>query len=93
MCQNLPVFVCQRTRTTYVVQNTIVLDKWLKFKVSSNEEISKQNSTLILSLRELLDEVILERVVGMTSSPEERSNLVDRRKIIIEVVRKVLHSR
>ena len=73
-----------------LVQNAIILDKWLKFKVSSDEEISKQNSTLILSLRELLDEVILERVVGMTSSPEERSRLVDRHKRIIEVVRKVL---
>ena len=73
-----------------LVQNAIILDKWLKFKVSSDEEISKQNSTLILSLRELLNEVILERVVEMTSSPEERSHLVHRHKRIIENVRKVL---
>lgn len=73
-----------------LIKNAIVLDKWLKFKVSSDEDSVKQNSILILSLRELLDTVILDRVVDTSSPPEEKSKMVDRHKRIIEVVCRVL---
>jgi len=73
-----------------LVKNAIVLDKWLKFKVSSDDESVKQNATLILSLRSLLDEVILEHVVETFSPPEEKSKMVERHKRIIGVVRRIL---
>jgi len=73
-----------------LVKNAIIVDQWLKFKVSSDEESIKQNAVLILSLRELLDKVILEHVVETFSSPEEKSKMIERHKGIIEVVRRVL---
>lgn len=73
-----------------LVKNAIVVDSWLKFKVSSDEDSIKQNAVLIISLRDLLDEVILEHVVETFSSSEEKAKMVDRHKKIIEVVRRVL---
>eukprot|EP00536_Pseudo-nitzschia_multiseries_P017713 jgi/Psemu1/328623/estExt_fgenesh1_pg.C_17490002 len=65
-----------------IVQNAIVVDGWLKFKVSSdnNSDGDKDNDTrtpkadtvnnavLILALREQLDQMILERVVSESSA-------------------------
>ena len=73
-----------------LVKNAIIIDGWLKFKVSSDDESGKQNAVLVLSLRELLDKVILEHVVETFSSPEEKSKMIERHKQIIEVVRRVL---
>lgn len=73
-----------------LVKNAIIVDKWLKFKVSSDEEGAKQNAILIMSLRELLDKVILEHVVETFSSLEERAKMAERHRKIIDVVRKVL---
>ncbi|KAL7537502.1 hypothetical protein ACHAXR_007857 [Thalassiosira sp. AJA248-18] len=73
-----------------LVKNAIIVDKWLKFKVGSDDEHVKQNAVLILSLRELLDKVILEHVVETFSSPEEKLKMVESHKRIIKVVRRVL---
>ena len=54
-----------------LVKNAIIVDKWLKFKVSSDEETAKQNAVLILSLRDLLDQVILENMTFASSGSEE----------------------
>jgi hypothetical protein len=46
---------------------------------------------LILSLREALDKVILEHVIGTSLvSPEEKSAMIERHKRIIGVVRHIL---
>lgn len=73
-----------------LVKNAIIVDKWLKFKVGSDEESVKQNAVLIMSLRELLDRVILEHVVETFASSVEKAKMVERHKRIIEVVRMIL---
>ena len=71
----------------------IIVDKWLKFKVSSDDEGgsgAKGNAVLILTLRELLDRVILEHVVETFSSPEDKTKMIDCHSRIIKVVRMIL---
>jgi len=75
---------------TELVKNAIIVDNWLKFKVSSEEDKGKHNTVLLLSLREILDGIILEHVVETFSSSEEKSRMVERHKRIIGVLRKVL---
>jgi len=75
---------------TQLVKNAIVVDNWLKFKVSSDDEKDKHNAVLLLSLRETLDSVVLEHVVETFSSQEEKSKMVERHNKVIEVVRNVL---
>ena len=77
-----------------LVKNAIIIDKWLKFKVASDDDsdktAGKQNAILILSLRELLDDVILEHVVETFASPEDKARMFQRHKRIIQVVRMIL---
>ena len=76
-----------------LVKNAIIVDKWLKFKVSSDDESgsgAKGNAVLILTLRELLDRVILEHVVETFLSPEDKTKMIDRHSRIIKVVRMIL---
>ncbi|KAL9186787.1 hypothetical protein ACHAXT_010507 [Thalassiosira profunda] len=75
-----------------LVKNALIVDKWLKFKISSDddEDKAKQNAVLILSLRELLDEVILEHVVETFAPLEEKAAMVERHKTIVSVIHKVL---
>jgi len=76
-----------------LVKNAIIVDKWLKFKVSSDDESgsgAKGNAVLILTLRELLDRVILEHVVETFSSPEDKTKMIDCHSRIIKVVRMIL---
>ena len=77
-----------------LVKNAIIVDGWLKFKVSDDAESKKSsaidNAVLILSLRDALDKVILEHVVETFASSEEKSTVMKRHKQIIEVVRQIL---
>ena len=73
-----------------LVKNAIIVDKWLKFKVSSDDESTKVSAVLILTLRELLDRVILEHVVETFSSLEDKTKMIDRHSRIIKVVRMIL---
>ncbi len=69
---------------------SFIVDKWLKFKVSSDEEGGKLNAILVLSLRELLDNMILEHVVEKVSCPVKKATMGECRKRIIGVVRNIL---
>lgn len=78
-----------------LVKNAIIIDGWLKFKVSDDGRESRKgsavdNAVLILSLRDVLDRVILEHVVETFASSEEKSTMMKRHKRIIEVVRQIL---
>ena len=77
-----------------LVKNAIIIDGWLKFKVSDDSESKKgsaiDNAVLIMSLRDVLDKVIIEHVVETFASSEEKSTMMERHKQIIEVVRKIL---
>ena len=73
-----------------LVNNAIIVDKWLKFKVSSDEEGGKLNAILVLSLRELLDKMILDHVVEKVSCPVKKATMGECRKRIIGVVRSIL---
>ena len=72
-----------------LVKNAIIIDKWLKFKASSDEESA--NAVLILSLRDLLDQVILENMTFASSfSEEEKARTIERHRRVIQVVRMIL---
>merc|ERR1712032_148977 len=83
-----------------IVKNALVVDGWLKFKVGYDEDSSSKkggggcdidNAVLILALRERLDKIILEYVLGTCSnSPEEKLKMSERHKSVIKVVRKLL---
>ena len=73
-----------------LVNNAIIVDKWLKFKVSSDEKGGKLNAILVLSLRELLDKMILEHVVEKVSCPVKKATMGECHKRIIGVVRNIL---
>jgi len=77
-----------------LVKNAIIVDGWLKFKVSGDAEKGRggdvDNAVLILAVRDLLDNLILEHVMETFSSSEEKCNMVERHNRIIEVVRKLL---
>ena len=73
-----------------LVNNSIIVDNWLKFKVCSDEKGGKLNAILILSLRELLDKMILEHLVEKASCPVKKGKTDGRRRRIIEVVRNIL---
>ena len=75
-----------------LVKNAIIVDKWLKFKVSSDEESAsaKLNAVLILSLRELLDQVILENITFASAGSEEKAKMTERHREVIQVVRMIL---
>lgn len=77
-----------------LVKNAIIIDGWLKFKVSDDAESRKgsaiDNAVLIMSLRDALDKVILEHVVETFASSEEKSSMIQRHKQIIAVVRQIL---
>jgi len=80
-------------------KNAIIVDGWLKFKVSgedAKDEGKKDiilNAVLILALRERLDAMLLERVLGLSSASgsEENTEISSERwKSVIQVVRKLL---
>jgi hypothetical protein len=78
-----------------LVKNAIIIDSWLKFKISddggeSRKGNSVDNAVLILSLRDVLDKVILEHVVETFASSEAKSTMMKRHKRNIEVVRQIL---
>jgi len=73
-----------------LVNNAIIVDKWLKFKVSRDEDGGKLNAILVLSLRELLDKMILEHVVEKDPCPLKKGKMDKRRNRIIGVVRRIL---
>lgn len=76
-----------------LVKTAIIIDGWLKFKVSDDGENNKgsaiDNAVLILSLREALDKVILEHVIG-TSLVSPEATMTERHRHIIGVVRQIL---
>jgi hypothetical protein len=77
-----------------LLNNALVVDKWLKFKVSSNSEKNKgcelENSVLILSLRTVMDALILEHVQESYLQKEEKIQMSNRHRRIIDVVRKLI---
>jgi len=76
-----------------IVKNAIIVDDWLKFKVSSDDKKGAaviDNAILILALREALDEVVLEHVLETSCSPEKKEAMMERHKAVIQVVRKLL---
>lgn len=77
-----------------IVKNAIIVDGWLKFKVSSSgdDESSKatENAVLILSLREALDKVVVDHILETTASVERKRAMMERHKAIIQVVRQLL---
>lgn len=78
----------------HLTKNALIVDGWLKFKVSDDERKSKggdvNNAVLILSLRNLVDRVILEHVKETCCSHEQKLTMIDRHKRIIGVLRKLL---
>ncbi len=81
-----------------IVENAIIVDGWLKFKVgvdgdkpSSEKGEIVNNAVLILALREKLDGMILEHVLKSSAknNPGSEGSLEDHRRII-QVVRKLL---
>jgi len=77
-----------------LIKNAIIVDGWLKFKISDDGESKGKtevdNAVLILSLRSLMDDVMNEHVVESCSSLEVRVKMIKRHQKIIEVVRKIL---
>jgi len=75
-----------------LVKNAIVVDNWLKFKVCDNDdgEKEKTNAIILIALRGLLDDVIVEHVVKTFATAEEKSRMAQRHEKIIEVVRRIL---
>ena len=77
-----------------LLKNSIIVDGWLKFKVSGDGEKNKgkgiDNTVLIIYLRKLMDDVMNEHVLGTCSSPTLKANMTRRHQRIIEVVRKIL---
>lgn len=78
-----------------IVKNAIIVDGWLKFKVSGDGDKSTvNNAVLLLALRESLDEMILEHVLessAVTNRSEESSEgSLERHQSVIRVVRKLL---
>ena len=75
-----------------LVKNAIVVDNWLKFKVcdSDDDEKEKSNAIILIALRELLDDVIVEHVVETFATAEEKSRMTKRHGNIIEVVQRIL---
>eukprot|EP00956_Cyclotella_meneghiniana_P023885 scaffold47280_cov66-Cyclotella_meneghiniana.AAC.1 len=66
-----------------LANNALIVDGWLKFKVDGNKEKSKggdlNNAVLILSLRKIIDDLILEHV--------EQMIMVDIHKRTIDTIR------
>ena len=73
-----------------LVNNSIIVDTWLKFKLGSDEKDFKLNAILLLSLRELLDKMILEHVVEKVLCPIMKGKIEERHRSIVEVVRNIL---
>lgn len=78
-----------------LVSNALIVDDWLKFKLSSGDgDKSKggaiNNAVLIISLRTLLDDLILEHVQETFLPDDEKTEMVNRHKRIISVVRKLI---
>ncbi len=77
-----------------LIKNAIIVDGWLKFKISDDGESKGKrevdNAVLILSLRSLLDDVMNEHVIESCSSSEVKIKMTKRHRRIIEVVRKIL---
>ena len=75
-----------------LVKNAIVVDDWLKFKVFDNDdgEKEKTNAIILIALRKLLDDVIVEHIVETFATAEEKSRMTQRHGKIIGVVRRIL---
>lgn len=79
-----------------IAKNAIIVDGWLKFKVGNNSDDSSstatsiENAVLLLSLREALDKVVLDHVLETNASAERKSDMMERHRAIIQVVRKLL---
>lgn len=74
--------------------NALIVDFWLKFKVSGHGEKSKRgdvnNAVLILSLRQLMDDVILEHVQETFVSQKEKKQIIARHMRVVDVIRQLL---
>ena len=87
-----------------IVKNAIIVDGWLKFKVSGDGEKNASktgrskggtvdNAVLILALREKLDEMILQHIVESSAADDSMQGSgasSNRHKDVIRVVRKLL---
>jgi HrpA-like RNA helicase len=83
-----------------IVKNAIIVDGWLKFKVDNDDNgdnkrkkpspSSADNAVLILAVREVLDQMILEHVLEACSSPERKAAMMERHQNAIQVVRMLL---
>jgi hypothetical protein len=84
-----------------IVKNAIIVDGWLKFKVSGDGDKTSSkkgdavdNAVLILALRETLDSMILEHVLKSSAasrdSEESPKKFSERHDDVIRVVRKLL---
>jgi HrpA-like RNA helicase len=77
-----------------ICNNATIVDEWLKFKVSRrdsdspNEEV--ENAVLIYFLREALDDIVREYILKTSSNAEEKAAMIEHRKAVIEVVRRLL---
>jgi hypothetical protein len=89
-----------------IVKNALIVDGWLKFKVSGEKGGNNKNgaststngtidnAVLIVTLKERLDQIILDYIVigscSTANNQEEKVRLSERRTSIINVVRKLL---
>lgn len=77
-----------------LVNNALIIDRWLKFKVSGDGEKSKSsvvnNAVLILSLRSLLNDLMTEHIQEIDLPPAQKRHMTARRMRVINVVRKMI---
>ena len=77
-----------------MVNNALIVDGWLKFKVTGDGEKSKSgtvnNGVLMLSLRSLMDDLITEQIQETSLTKEQNRQILARHRRIIDVVRKLI---
>lgn len=78
-----------------IVNNAIILDGWLKFKVSQESSSPKStaavdNAILIQALRKELDDVMTKHILENCTEGKARKEMPEHHKAVIQVVRQLL---
>ena len=77
-----------------LINNALVVDGWLKFKVSGDSSKNKggdvSNAVLILALRELMDNVIVEHVEQAFVPDDKKMAMIARHRKIINVIQTLI---
>jgi hypothetical protein len=78
----------------HIVKNAIIVDGWLKFKVTStnddNDARALENAVLLVSLREAVDKVVSDHVMNTNANKDRKQVMMARQKSVIQVIRKLL---